>query len=72
MPGVPALTRIELSSDGRHDADDLDQRSLLLLPKETRDPWRISALSEQLQQECDSVVQQCHSAEEFLERSSRG
>ncbi|GKG19221.1 hypothetical protein Tco_0376320, partial [Tanacetum coccineum] len=73
-PGVPALTRKELSSGDRHDVDDLGQRSLLpqLLPKETRDPWRISALSEQLEQECDSVVQQRHSAEEFSKRSSRG
>ncbi|GJW20379.1 hypothetical protein Tco_0031001 [Tanacetum coccineum] len=28
-PGVPALTRKELSSDGRHDVDDLGQQSLL-------------------------------------------
>ncbi|GJS47570.1 hypothetical protein Tco_0597691 [Tanacetum coccineum] len=39
---------------------------------EIRELWRISALSEQLQQECDSFVQQRHSAEEFSERSSRG
>ncbi|GKF78698.1 hypothetical protein Tco_0234266, partial [Tanacetum coccineum] len=30
-----------------------------------------SALSEQLQQECDSFVQQRYSAGEFSERSSR-
>ncbi|GKD95430.1 hypothetical protein Tco_1375267, partial [Tanacetum coccineum] len=47
----------------------LDQWGWILMDREL---WRISALSGQLQQECDSVVQQRHSIEEFLEWSSRG
>ncbi|GJV05298.1 hypothetical protein Tco_1338867 [Tanacetum coccineum] len=50
--------------------DRLEQNLQFLIGR--REPWRISALSEQLQQECDSFVQQRHSAKEFSERSSRG